>query len=114
MKHARLVTIVSSQRFSLLRCLLRSSVAAKKQPNASSDGKNAGLDPAEFEQLSFEQAVERLEEIVRQVEQGEIGLEQSIQEYERGMLLIKRCKDVLAHAEQRVEELSREAMKKRE
>ena len=114
MKHARLVTIVSSQRFSLLRCLLRSSVAAKKQPNASSDGKNASLDPAEFEQLSFEQAVERLEEIVRQVEQGEIGLEQSIQEYERGMLLIKRCKDVLAHAEQRVEELSREAMKKRE
>lgn len=88
-------------------------MAAKKHQNPSSDAKHTGIDPTEFEQLSFEQAVEKLEEIVRQVEQGEIGLEQSIQEYERGMLLIKRCKQVLANAEQRVEELSRDAMKKR-
>ncbi len=88
-------------------------MAAKKHPNASPDATHAGINPAELEQLSFEQAVERLENIVRQVEQGEVGLEQSIQEYELGMVLIKRCKQILASAEQRVEELSREAMKKR-
>lgn len=89
-------------------------MAAKKQPNSSSDQKHGFIDPAELEQVPFEQAIERLEDTVRKVEQGEIGLEQSIAEYERGMVLIKRCKEILAHAEQRVEELSREAMKKRD
>lgn len=89
-------------------------MAAKKQSNTSSDQKHGSLDAAELEQVSFEQAIERLEATVRKVEQGEVGLEQSIAEYERGMVLIKRCKEILAHAEQRVEELSREEMKKRD
>lgn len=55
--------------------------------------------------LTFEQALEALEEISRKIEAGEVGLEDSINEYEHGMALIKRCRDVLAKAQQRVEEL---------
>lgn len=59
------------------------------------------------ESLTFEQALEALEEISRKIEAGEVGLEDSIAEYEHGMALIKRCREVLAKAQQRVEELQR-------
>ena len=59
------------------------------------------------ESLTFEQALEALEEISRKIEAGEVGLEDSIAEYEHGMALIKRCRDVLSKAQQRVEELQR-------
>lgn len=59
--------------------------------------------------IGFDDAVERLEAIIERVESGEIGLEQALSEYERGMKLVKRCRDILGQVEQRVEELSREA-----
>lgn len=58
------------------------------------------------EPLSFEQAVQQLEQIIERIESGQAGLEQSITEYERGVALIKRCRQVLDRAEQRVEELT--------
>ncbi len=60
------------------------------------------------ENLSFEDALTRLEEIVQRIESGDVGLEQAITEYEQGMALVRRCKEVLARAEQRVEELKRQ------
>lgn len=60
----------------------------------------------EAENLTFEQAVERLEAIIRRIESGEIGLEQSIREYEHGVSLLRRCRAILEQAEQRVEELT--------
>lgn len=48
----------------------------------------------------------QLEEIIERIESGEIGLEKSISEYERGVGLIRRCREVLERAEQRVEELT--------
>ena len=57
--------------------------------------------------LSFEDALARLEEIIERIESGEIGLEKAIGEYERGVALIRRCKDILQKAEQRVDELTR-------
>lgn len=60
-------------------------------------------------ELSYEQSIEKLEEIVRRIESGEAGLEESIKLYEEGMALGKRCKDVLTQAEQRIEQVSREA-----
>lgn len=56
---------------------------------------------------SFEDLLGKLEEIVHRVESGEVGLEQSIAEYERGVALIRRCRDILTKAEQKVDELSR-------
>jgi exodeoxyribonuclease VII small subunit len=56
--------------------------------------------------MTFEQAIESLESINDRIESGEIGLEESLVEYERGMKLIAHCRRVLDQAEQRVEELS--------
>ena len=60
---------------------------------------------------SFESMIESLEQIIERIEGGEVGLEQSIAEYEKGMALIKRCREVLTKAEQRVEELGKEGTK---
>lgn len=54
----------------------------------------------------FEQALAQLESIIERIESGHIGLEKSIAEYERGVGLIRRCRQVLDRAEQRVEELT--------
>jgi len=59
--------------------------------------------------LTFEEALARLEEIIERIESGEVGLEKAIGEYERGVVLIRRCKDILQKAEQRVDELTRPA-----
>jgi exodeoxyribonuclease VII small subunit len=56
--------------------------------------------------LDFEKAVEQIEAIIDRIESGEVGLEKSIGEYERGVGLLKRCRAALAKAEQRVEELT--------
>ena len=57
---------------------------------------------------TFESMVEALEQIIERIEGGETGLEQSIAEYEKGMSLIKRCREILQRAEQKVEELGKE------
>ncbi|MFG0307306.1 MAG: exodeoxyribonuclease VII small subunit [Phycisphaerales bacterium JB040] len=56
-------------------------------------------------EITYEEAVRQLEEILNRIESGEIGLEESIGEYERGVGLIKRCRAILDRAEQRIEEL---------
>lgn len=75
------------------------SKSSKPAPTSKSIG-------VEAEHLTFEQAVERLEAIIGRIESGEIGLEQSIREYEHGVALLKRCRAILEQAEQRVEELT--------
>jgi len=54
---------------------------------------------------TFEQALAKLESIVEAIEQGKIGLEESIQRYEEGMELIKHCRKILAAAEQKIQKL---------
>lgn len=49
-----------------------------------------------------------VEEIIEAIETGEIGLEKSLSEYERGVKLIVRCREVLATAEQRIEMLTKD------
>ena len=60
-------------------------------------------------ELTFEESLAELERIVSDVEQGKIGLEQSIERYEHGMKLIKRCRMILDTAEKRIETISKEA-----
>ena len=62
------------------------------------------------DELSYEEAVERLEAIIDRIESGEIGLEESIAQYERGMALVRRCRDVLDRAQQRIETLEAERL----
>lgn len=58
--------------------------------------------------MSFEQAIKELTGIVEQIEQGEIPLERSLQQYERGMALIGHCRTILQKAEKRIEKISKE------
>jgi exodeoxyribonuclease VII small subunit len=58
-------------------------------------------------QLNFEGAMDRLEEIVEQMESGKMMLEELIGRYEEGMKLVKICQERLASAEQRIEVITR-------
>jgi exodeoxyribonuclease VII small subunit len=58
--------------------------------------------------LSFEQTIKELGNIVGKIEQGQIPLQDSLQQYERGMALIKHCRTILAKAEKRIEKISKE------
>ncbi|WP_346899473.1 exodeoxyribonuclease VII small subunit [uncultured Roseibium sp.] len=55
--------------------------------------------------LSFEDALKQLETIVRELEQGNVPLERSIEMYERGAVLRKHCDDLLKAAEAKVEKI---------
>ncbi|MCR9218547.1 MAG: exodeoxyribonuclease VII small subunit [bacterium] len=66
----------------------------------------ASFDPKSIEKLSWEQAIERLEEINDAIESGELGLERSIDAYEEGVALRAHCASILERAELRVTELS--------
>lgn len=50
----------------------------------------------------FEEAVSRLEEIVRQLEKGDVPLDKSLELFEEGTGLIKKCGSALDKAEQKV------------
>lgn len=53
----------------------------------------------------FEKSLQHLEKIVSQMETGELGLEESLEQFEKGIKLAKNCQDTLANAEMRVEQL---------
>lgn len=60
----------------------------------------------DFSKLSFEEAIKDLTGIVGRIEQGEIALQDSLQQYEKGMGLIKHCRTILKEAEKRIEKIS--------
>jgi exodeoxyribonuclease VII small subunit len=53
----------------------------------------------------FEKSLTQLEKIVSQMESGELGLEESLVQFEKGITLAKSCQDTLTKAELRVEQL---------
>lgn len=65
-------------------------MAAKKPPKA----------------FDFEQALQDLEALVERLEQGELSLEESLREFERGMALSRDCQRALREAEQKVKILT--------
>jgi exodeoxyribonuclease VII small subunit len=58
---------------------------------------------------SFEDALAELEQILAEIEGGEVGLEDSLVKYERGNFLIQHCRGVLGAAEKQIEMLSKSA-----
>ena len=58
------------------------------------------------EQLTFSQGLEALEEVVEQMETGDLSLEELLEEYAKGVKLLKDCRDKLAVAEKRLETLT--------
>tara|TARA_R110000787_G_scaffold88506_2_gene187851 strand:+ start:196 stop:447 length:252 start_codon:yes stop_codon:yes gene_type:complete len=62
--------------------------------------------PADIEKMSFEDALEELEAIVRTLESGKGKLEDSITAYERGARLKAHCEKKLKEAQAKVEKIS--------
>lgn len=62
--------------------------------------------PSKPDTPTFEQALEQLESIVEDIEEGKVSLEESIERYGRGMELIKTCRSILHRAEQKIQLLA--------
>ncbi len=54
----------------------------------------------------FESAITELEQIVRQLEEGDLPLDRSLALFERGVTLSRYCHDQLTTAERRIEQLT--------
>ncbi len=63
----------------------------------------------DVKKLSFERAIEDLESIVKRLEEGKVPLEESVQIYERGEALKRRCEELLRQAEARVDKITTDA-----
>ena len=61
------------------------------------------------QELSFEQSVARLDEIVQLLERGDVPLEKSLQLFEEGTALARRCSIMLDQAEQKIVKLQKGA-----
>lgn len=72
--------------------------------------KKSDLEPDDLPQ-DFEAAMAQLENIVGQMERGDMSLEASLVAYQRGVALTRICQDRLARAEQKVKVLSDELLK---
>jgi len=58
-----------------------------------------------MEQMTFEQKIARLEEIVTRLEKGDTQLDDSLKLFEEGTRLVADCRKELDHAEQQVVKL---------
>lgn len=59
-------------------------------------------------EMTYEKAIERLEEIVRILEKNEVSLDESMKLFEEGTKLTAYCADKLKKAEQKITELVKE------
>ncbi|MCK5173828.1 MAG: exodeoxyribonuclease VII small subunit [Planctomycetes bacterium] len=62
--------------------------------------------------LNFEDAIGELSGIVESIESGQTPLQSSIEQYEKGMELIKHCREILQTAEKKIEKIAQEKDKK--
>ena len=58
------------------------------------------------EAIDFETTLKQLEELVQQMESGELGLEESLKAFERGVKLTRQCQTALKNAELKVQTLT--------
>ena len=66
------------------------------------------MDFSKYERLKFEEALRLLEEIVSKLENQTAQLDESLELYEAGVFLVKKCSKMLDEAEQKVKILSRD------
>jgi exodeoxyribonuclease VII small subunit len=66
----------------------------------------ADKNPADIQTMPFERAIEELESIIKRLEEGKVPLAESVEIYERGEALKRRCEELLKAAEARVEKIT--------
>lgn len=64
--------------------------------------KEVAMTDTPVSEMSFEQAMTELEQVLGQLERGDVALDESIALYERGAALKKRCEEKLKEAEEKV------------
>jgi exodeoxyribonuclease VII small subunit len=67
--------------------------------------------PPPVDSLSFEQAMDELDQLVRKMEAGALSLDESIAAYRRGADLARYCQSRLANAEQEIKQLEGDLLK---
>ncbi|MDX1564611.1 MAG: exodeoxyribonuclease VII small subunit [Phycisphaeraceae bacterium] len=75
---------------------------AKKTSTSGSRTKGKQKAKNKAKDLSFEQALEQLEQIIDRIENGSVDLEEGLRQYGEGMALIRHCRAVLDRAEQQI------------
>ena len=83
-------------------------MAAKRRAAASARSKHT---TASDDEPRFEEALEQLEEIVNQLEAGDLELESALVAFEQGVALTRRCAGQLDDAERRIEQLVKDGEK---
>ncbi len=66
------------------------------------------IPPEELDALPFEQALEKLENLVGRMETGRLPLEELMTDFELGSRLVKTCRDKLDTLERKIELLTRD------
>ncbi len=61
-----------------------------------------------MEELSFEESLEKLEEIVNKLENGDVPLDDAIEEFKKAMDLVKVCNDKLNDAEESIAKIDKD------
>jgi exodeoxyribonuclease VII small subunit len=61
-----------------------------------------------MEEMSFEESLEKLEEIVNNLENGDVPLDDAIDEFDKAMKLVKVCNDKLTTAEESIAKIVEE------
>ena len=56
--------------------------------------------------IHFEKSISELQDIVTQLEKGELSLDDSLKQFEKGIVIARKCQDILNQAEQKIELLS--------
>ena len=62
-----------------------------------------------IDEMSFEEAIRELEQVVNALDKGDVALEDSISRYERGATLKARCEAKLKEAEEKVAQITLDA-----
>ena len=61
----------------------------------------------ENKEISFEEAMQKLQEVVQELEKGTLNLDGSVKKFEEGVKLSKQCNDMLENAEKKINLLIR-------
>lgn len=87
------------------RSLMDNDEPAGDDPPEDGPSGSAPEPPEDAEEMPFEEAIEELEGIVEDLEDGDLPLEDAMDRFERGLGLVKACRSKLEQAELKVEEL---------
>ena len=79
--------------------------------SAPTDSRASPVNELPVNELTFEQALDELDALVRRMESGQLGLDDSIAAYQRGAELARYCQVKLAAAEEQIKVLDGDVLK---